>query len=69
MPSVHRTADVWTEAKMYVIRKADMPSVITEMAFITNKEDRAKLADDTYREKAAQAIAKGIIDTMKKLKK
>ena len=56
-------------SKMYVIRKADMPSVITEMAFITNKEDRAKLADDTYREKAAQAIAKGIIDTMKKLKK
>lgn len=54
---------------MYVIRKTNMPSVIAEMAFITNPDDRAKLADKTYQEKAAQAIAQGIMDTMKNLKK
>lgn len=54
---------------MYVIRKADMPSVIVETAFITNASDRSKLADTAYREKAAQAIAQGIMDTIPNLKK
>ena len=53
---------------MYVIRKAEMPSVIVETAFISNAEDRAKLADAEYRAAAAQAIAQGILDTLKKVK-
>ncbi len=54
---------------MYVIRKANMPSVIVETAFISNEDDREKLADKKLQEKAAEAIAKGIIDSVKKLKK
>lgn len=54
---------------MYVIRKANMPSVIVETAFITNEDDREKLADKKLQEKAAEAIAKGIMDSVKKLKK
>lgn len=54
---------------MYVIRKVDMPSVIVETAFITNASDRAKLADKAKQEAAAQAIAKGIMDTLPKLTK
>ncbi len=53
---------------MYVIRKAKMPSVIVETAFISNAEDREKLADETYRILAAEAIAQGILDTLPKLK-
>lgn len=53
---------------MYVIRNAKMPSVIVETAFISNAEDRAKLADADYRAAAAQAIATGIMDTLPKLK-
>ena len=54
---------------MYVIRKVDMPSVIVETAFITNPSDRAKLADPAMQEKAAQAIAQGILDTIPYLTK
>jgi len=54
---------------MFVIRKANMPSVIVETAFISNADDRAKLADEEYRAAAAEAIAKGILDTLKKVKK
>ncbi len=53
---------------MYVIRKANMPSVIVETAFISNAEDRAKLADADCRSAAAEAIAKGIMDTLKDIK-
>lgn len=55
-------------SSMYVIRKANMPSVIVENAFITNAQDRAKLTDDTYQQKAAQAIANGIVDTLNSMK-
>lgn len=54
---------------MWVIRKADMPSVICEMAFINNAGDRAKLADPVYQRRAAEAIAQGILDTMPSLTK
>ena len=54
-------------SKMYVSRKANMPSVIVENAFITNESDRNKLMDDALQEKAAQAIAKGIIETLDKM--
>ena len=55
-------------SKMYVIRKAEMPSVIVENAFITNAQDRAKLIDETYQQRAAEAIANGIIDTLNAMK-
>ncbi len=54
---------------MWVIRKANMPSVIVEMAFITNEADRIKLGSPVYQQKAAQAIASGILDTLPMLKK
>ncbi len=54
---------------MYVIRKANMPSVIVETAFISNAEDRAKLADAVYRTAAAKAIVQGILDTLCNIKR
>ena len=49
---------------MWVIRNANMPSVIVELAFITNKSDRELLKSADFREQAAQAIAAGIMDTL-----
>jgi len=48
-------------SKMVVINKAKMPSIIAEIAFVTNPKDRANLMNDSFRQKAAEAIATAII--------
>ena len=35
-------------SSLYILRKSNMPAVITESLFITNEEDREKLKDETY---------------------
>lgn len=52
---------------LYIIRKANMPAVITESLFITNEEDREKLMSDDYIEEIAVAIYKGIMEAVKLL--
>ena len=47
-----------------VINGTDAPAVLVELAFISNPEDRAKLMDSEYLEKAAYAIAEGIFETL-----
>ncbi|WP_368657991.1 cell wall-binding repeat-containing protein [Metabacillus halosaccharovorans] len=48
------------EANYYVIKNNKMPSVLVELAFISNSSDAKKLKDPSYRDKAAQAIYEGI---------
>lgn len=48
------------EANFYVLRKTNMPAALTELAFVTNKGDCAKLVDASYQKKCAVAICKGI---------
>ncbi len=48
------------EANFYVLRKTNMPAVLTELAFISNPEEERLLASAAYQEKCALAIAKGI---------
>ena len=43
-----------------VLYGASMPSILTEVGFITNPEEEAHLADPQYREEVAQAIFDGI---------
>ncbi|MBT2703819.1 N-acetylmuramoyl-L-alanine amidase [Chryseobacterium sp. ISL-80] len=50
------------EGGFYVIRNSKMPSVLVEIAFISNSTDASKLASNTYRQKAADAIYKGIMN-------
>lgn len=45
-----------------VIKATTLPSVLTEIGFLTNDNDARKLKTQHYREEAAQAIALGIID-------
>ncbi len=47
-------------ALFYVLVGAEMPSILVEISFISNREEEKRLATNTYRERVAQAIAKGI---------
>lgn len=46
---------------LYVTKHTDMPAVLIEHGFYTNKEECAKLKDSAFREKCAIADAKGIL--------
>ncbi|RDI39982.1 N-acetylmuramoyl-L-alanine amidase [Falsibacillus pallidus] len=46
----------------HVIRENTMPAILTELAFIDNKSDNAKLASSYWRQEAAKAIYLGILD-------
>ncbi|MBI5663994.1 MAG: N-acetylmuramoyl-L-alanine amidase [Nitrospirae bacterium] len=47
-------------ALFYVLVGAEMPSILAEISFISNHEEEKRLAADSYRNKVAEAIAKGI---------
>ncbi|WP_181519550.1 cell wall-binding repeat-containing protein [Anoxybacillus ayderensis] len=53
------------QGNFYVIKYTKIPSVLVEVAFISNSEDAKKMATSTYREKAAQAIFEGILQFYK----
>jgi N-acetylmuramoyl-L-alanine amidase len=47
-------------ARFVVIRNANMPAILTETAFISNPREEALLMQDSFRQKAAGAMAQGI---------
>ena len=48
-------------ARFYVIRRTSMPAILIETGFVTGAEDAPNLANPIWRERMAQAIAKGIL--------
>lgn len=50
------------EGNFQVIRNTKMPSVLVELAFLTNKKDAEMMAKDEFRQKSAEAIFEGIKD-------
>ncbi len=50
------------EENFAVLRCTSVPSVLVETAFISNNEEEILLADEQFREQAAQAIAQGIME-------
>lgn len=48
------------EAHFYVLRKTNMPSVLAEIGFMTNKEEAERMFTEEWDEKAAQAIFEAI---------
>lgn len=53
------------EANFHVIKNTVMPSVLVELAFVTNQEDAIKLASNEFRQKSAEAIFEGIMEFYK----
>lgn len=47
-------------ARFVVIRDANMPAILTETAFISNPREEALLMQDSFRQTAANAMARGI---------
>jgi len=47
--------------RFFVIRRTVMPSVLTEMGFVTGEIDAPRLADARYRQQLAAALAAGIL--------
>jgi N-acetylmuramoyl-L-alanine amidase len=50
------------EAGYFVIKYTKIPSVLCELGFISNPTDAQKLASQTYRQLAAEAITQGTIN-------
>lgn len=47
-------------APLYVLLGAQMPSVLIEVAFLSNRQEEALLNDSAYRQKLARSVAQGI---------
>jgi N-acetylmuramoyl-L-alanine amidase len=50
------------QARFYVLRKSNMPSVLLETGFVTGTEDAYKLGNPSFQRQMAEAIAAGIIE-------
>jgi len=50
------------QANFAVLRCTEMPSILVESAFLSNREDEALLKDPGFREKVAQGIADGLVE-------
>lgn len=46
--------------QIYILKKAEVPSVLVETGFLSNDEERALLIDEDYQDKMAKAIVNGI---------
>lgn len=50
------------QSDFYVIKNTKMPGALMEIAYISNSEEEAKLADPAFRKQAATAMAEGVKD-------
>ncbi|WP_163527748.1 N-acetylmuramoyl-L-alanine amidase [Halobacillus ihumii] len=48
------------KADYYVLRHTDMPAILVETGFVSNKKDAELLKSEDYREQVAKGIVKGI---------
>ncbi len=56
------------QAPFVVLIGANMPSVLAEVAFLTNDEDAAFLATDSYRDRIADSLLQSILEYQQTLK-
>lgn len=54
-------------AEHAVTKRANMPSCLVEVGFISNEDELRKMCDSAYQTKVAQGIANGIIKTSQKM--
>jgi N-acetylmuramoyl-L-alanine amidase len=56
-------------APFVVLIGAQMPSVLAEISFITNKDEATLLKKEAYKQKVAQSLAEAVIKYQASLKK
>jgi N-acetylmuramoyl-L-alanine amidase len=54
------------QARFYVIKNTTMPAVLVEVGFVTGRDDAAKLRDPAFQTKMAEAIARGILNHVRR---
>lgn len=54
------------QAGFYVLNRAYMPAVLVEMAFISNREEEKLLRQSRFRDRAAEAICRGVTEFKRK---
>lgn len=55
------------ESHFYVLTQTDAPACLVEMAFITNPEEAALLANKTWQDRYSRAIARGVTDYLQEV--
>lgn len=50
-----------------VLKHANMPSILVELGFMSNRSDAELLSSDDFRQKAAAALARGIIKSLARI--
>ncbi|AFY47263.1 N-acetylmuramoyl-L-alanine amidase [Nostoc sp. PCC 7524] len=53
-------------ARFYVLRKSSMPSILVETGYLTGREDVVKLQNPAYQNQMADAIARGILQYLRR---
>ncbi|MCC5617806.1 N-acetylmuramoyl-L-alanine amidase [Nostoc sp. CHAB 5836] len=53
-------------ARFYVLRKTSMPSILVETGYMTGREDMARLRTSAYQNQMAEAIARGILQYLRR---
>ncbi|MEH2193749.1 MAG: N-acetylmuramoyl-L-alanine amidase [Nostoc sp.] len=53
-------------ARFYVLRKSSMPSILVETGYMTGREDMARLRTSAYQNQMAEAIARGVLQYLKR---
>jgi N-acetylmuramoyl-L-alanine amidase len=61
-----RDRDLMPRPNLYVLRYTNMPSILLEIGFISNKEDLKLLTNDSFQKKCANQIVLGIEDILAK---
>ena len=54
------------QARFYVLRNSRMPATLVETGFVTGYEDNPKLTNPAFQQQMAQAIARGILEYLKR---
>jgi len=54
-------------ARFVVLREAQMPAVLVEVGYVTNRAEASRLASTSYRQAVAQAIADGVVSYVREL--
>jgi N-acetylmuramoyl-L-alanine amidase len=67
--SVSEYADTYkrgiiNRTNLYVLNRTNIPAALVEVGYMTNSSDLRKLKNESFKEKAAEGIADGILDTL-----
>ncbi len=63
-----KSRGIYPNATYSVLVRAQMPSIIFEMGFLSNKNDADQLKSQSYKLRAAEALSQGIQKSLEKMK-